>query len=224
VAIQAAVARQKNATVLDDTITTVNGLTIAGIGDPAFTPDKNVREPAPNPDGAAMDPMRHSGEDLASTIREWRKQVNIAMVHDPAMAQPLSGVVPLVLAGHRHKRAVSMLPEPKPVVADGSASPSSPTPAPSATGSPAPATPPLATRLMVEGSTGGAGLRGLENDEPTPLTLSVLYFDENHALKAYDDIALGGTGESNVQMQRRVIGAEVEPGPTSPSTPPTSGP
>jgi hypothetical protein len=67
---------------------------------------------------------------------------------------------------------------------------------------------------MVEGSTGGAGLRGLEHDKPTPLTLSVLYFDENHDLKAYDDIQLGGTGESNVEMQRNVIGAKSD---TSPS-------
>ena len=60
---------------------------------------------------------------------------------------------------------------------------------------------------MVEGSTGGAGLRGLEGDKPTPLTLSVLYFDEHHDLKAYDDIQLGGTGQSNVEMQRNVVGA-----------------
>jgi len=71
-----------------------------------------------------------------------------------------------------------------------------------------PALPP--TRLMVEGSTGGAGLRGLEKSKPTPLALSVLYFDEKHQLKAYDDIQLGGTGESNVTMQRNVIGAGAE--------------
>jgi hypothetical protein len=64
---------------------------------------------------------------------------------------------------------------------------------------------------MVEGSTGGAGLRGRENEEPTPLSLSVLYFDEKQTLKAYDDIQLGGTGESNVEMQRHVIGAEPDP-------------
>ena len=44
------------------------------------------------------------------------------------MAPPLSGVVPLVLAGHLHKREVSMLPAPVP--ADGAASPE-PSPAPS---------------------------------------------------------------------------------------------
>src|SRR4051794_28586750 len=44
--IQSAVAREKNAIVLDNTITTIKGLTIAGIGDPEFTPDKsNMPDP-----------------------------------------------------------------------------------------------------------------------------------------------------------------------------------
>jgi predicted MPP superfamily phosphohydrolase len=190
-AIQAAIARQRNAIVLDDTVTTIGGVTIAGIGDPQFTPDKSG--PA-GTDGSLI----ASGGRLASTIRASGQRVDIAMVHDPAMAPPLSGAVPLVLAGHLHQREVSMLPAAVP--ADGAASP-----APSPTGVV------MATRLMVEGSTGGAGLRGLENEKATPLTLSVLYFDETHTLKAYDDIQLGGTGESNVEMQRHVIGAEPEP-------------
>jgi hypothetical protein len=74
--------------------------------------------------------------------------------------------------------------------------------------------PPQETRLLVEGSSGGAGLRGLEKEEPTPLMMSVLYFDETHALKAYDDIQLGGTGEQNVTMQRKVVGKD-EPEPTT---------
>jgi hypothetical protein len=76
---------------------------------------------------------------------------------------------------------------------------------------------------MVEGSTGGAGLRGLEKEDPTPLSLSVLYFDEKHQLKAYDDIQLGGTGQSNVEMQRNVIGAKPSES-TSPSTSPSASP
>jgi predicted phosphodiesterase len=196
-AIQAAIARQRNAIVLDNTITTVGGVTLAGIGDPQFTPDKST------PTGTDAS-LLASGATLASTIRASGERVDIAMVHDPAMAPPLSGVVPLVLAGHLHKREVSMLPAPVP--ADGAVSP-----APTPTGVVMP------TRLMVEGSTGGAGLRGLENDKPTPLTLSVLYFDETHTLKAYDDIQLGGTGESNVEMQRKVIGAEPDP-TTEPSS------
>ena len=208
-AIQAAVARQRNAVVLDNTLTTIGGVTIAGIGDPLFTPDKS----APAAPADAGNPLLKSGEKLASMIHASGHRVDIALVHHPAMAPPLSGVVPLVLAGHLHKREVSMLPAPVP--ADGAASPD-PSPGPGPTGFVMP------TRLMVEGSTGGAGLRGLENEKPTPLTLSVLYFDESHSLKAYDDIQLGGTGESNVEMQRNVIGALPEP-TTSPSESAPSG-
>jgi len=200
-AIQEAVARQKNATVLDDATVTINGLTFAGIGDPEFTPDKSEEpEQAGDP---AVSPLLTSGERLATTIRNAPGTVDVALVHDPAMAPPLSGVVPVVLAGHKHKREVSMLAPPSPA-----ASPST-APSPSAV-----AEAPLETRLLVEGSSGGAGLRGLENEEPTPLTMSVLYFDETHALKAYDDIQLGGTGEQNVTMQRKLVGVD-EPEPTT---------
>ncbi|WP_433297212.1 metallophosphoesterase family protein [Actinoplanes sp. CA-030573] len=212
-AIQAAVARQRNATVLDNSITTVDGLTIAGIGDPEFTPDKSETPAAADPDDPTTSPLAASGARLADTIQKSDKPVDVALVHDPAMAQPLSGVVPLVLAGHLHHREVSLLPAPTPAP-DASAS-ASPAPQPSAGDAPAPE-----TRLMIEGSTGGAGLRGLEKEKPTPLSLSVLYFDENHLLKAYDDIQLGGTGESNVEMQRNVIGAKPEPSDNpSPSGP-----
>jgi predicted phosphodiesterase len=212
-AIQAAVAKQKNAIVLDNTITTVDGLTIAGIGDPEFTPDKSTVEP---PEDPATSPLLQSGGQLADTIRGHDKRVDIAMVHDPAMAPPLSGLVPLVLAGHLHQREVSILPAPTP--SPSPSDPASPSVAPSP--STAASTPAAPTRLMVEGSTGGAGLRGLEKDKPTPLELSVLYFDENHNLKAYDDIQLGGTGESNVEMQRNVIGADddVLPSPSASSS------
>ncbi|GLY03671.1 MULTISPECIES: metallophosphoesterase [Actinoplanes] len=212
-AIQAAVARQSNAIVLDDGLTEVDGLTIAGIGDPQFTPDKSETNVAG--DDAGPEVLEASGEKLATTIRDSGKKVDIALVHDPAMAQPLSGLVPLVLSGHKHQRSVTMLPAPTEPEPDPSASP---TPSPAASADLTPVT----TRIMVEGSTGGAGLRGLENDAATPLTLSVLYFDENRELKAYDDIQLGGTGESNVTMQRNVIGLDDEPVPApTPSVAPS---
>jgi predicted phosphodiesterase len=207
-AIQDAVSRQKNAVVLDNSIVTVDGLTIAGIGDPEFTPDKS-ETPHANPD-PATNPLLASGAKLAATIHGSKTPVNIALVHDPAMASPLAGSVPLVLAGHLHKREVSLLSEPAPAAS------ASPVPAPSGTIADGAVTP-VQTRLMVEGSTGGAGLRGLEKkDEPTPLSLSILYFDELHVLKAYDDIQLGGTGQSNVTMQRKVVGTVPEPA-TDPS-------
>ncbi|WP_229071233.1 metallophosphoesterase [Actinoplanes sp. DH11] len=221
-AIQAAVGRQRNAVVLDNTTTTVDGLTIAGIGDPQFTPDKSESNEAG--DDAAPQLLTAAGETLATTIRDATARgtidkADIALVHDPEMAQPLSGLVPLVLAGHRHQRSVSVLPPPAAPEPDPSAS-ASPAASP-----PAATAPPMTTRLMIEGSTGGAGLRGLENEEPTPLTLSVLYFDELNELKAYDDIQLGGTGQSNVEMQRNVVGLSPEdeaaptPTPSRPAAP-----
>src|SRR5829696_3785115 len=65
------------------------------------------------------------------------------------------------------------------------------------------------SRLMVEGSTGGAGLRGLEGEYPEPLTCTVLYLDpDTGALRAYDEITLGGLGETEVTIQRTVVPVE----------------
>jgi hypothetical protein len=83
----------------------------------------------------------------------------------------------------------------------------------------------MPTQLMVQGSTGGAGLRGLEGEKPTPLTMSVLYFDQHKRLQAYDDIRVGGTGQAQVNLERHVI-PEPEAGDKNvPVTPtPTRGP
>jgi predicted MPP superfamily phosphohydrolase len=64
------------------------------------------------------------------------------------------------------------------------------------------------TLELVEGSTGGAGLRGLEGEKPTPLECSVLYFDSTtHLLTAYDEITLGGLGTSEASISRRLAPA-----------------
>ncbi|MEV0156422.1 metallophosphoesterase [Micromonospora sp. NPDC050686] len=192
----AAVAAQPNAIVLNNSTVTVDGLTIAGIGDPRFTPDKNT-----SPAGSDLTPqvanqVISTGEQLAATIARSPRPVNIALVHDPASAGPLSGACPLVLAGHTHARQVSKLPE-------------------------VPGKKP--TTLMVEGSTGGAGLRGLEGEKPTPLSMTVLYFDQEKQLQAYDDITVGGTGQAQVNLERHVIKNPAE-GDAVPVTPtPTRG-
>ncbi|WP_137159687.1 metallophosphoesterase [Blastococcus sp. CCUG 61487] len=62
------------------------------------------------------------------------------------------------------------------------------------------------TLLMVQGSTGGAGLRALQGEYPEPLTCTVLYFDaETGDLRAYDEITLGGLGEAEVMIERIVV-------------------
>lgn len=183
----AAVARQANAVVLDNSIADVAGLRIAGIGDPRFTPDKETSPTGSGTSKQTVEQVIGAGERLASTIRGSTEPVDIALVHDPASAGALSGTCPLVLAGHTHRRDVRTLDQ-----VPGQ----------------------MATRLMVEGSTGGAGLRGLEDEDPLPLAMSVLYFDnETRALQAYDDIKVGGTGQSQVTLERKVIEAEHQPAP-----------
>ena len=76
------------------------------------------------------------------------------------------------------------------------------------------------TTLLVQGSTGGAGLRALRGEDATPVTLSVLYLDrEDQRLQAYDDITLGGVGVSDARISRTVVVEQDEAGPSrSPST------
>ncbi len=85
------------------------------------------------------------------------------------------------------------------------------------------------TLMLVEGSTGGAGLRGLEHDEPTPLEASVLYFSrKTKELQAYDEITVGGLGLTSVSVVRHIVtkpSASPSPGPSSGiSSGPSSGP
>jgi predicted phosphodiesterase len=61
------------------------------------------------------------------------------------------------------------------------------------------------TRLLVEGSTGGGGLRALQGDEPVPLSASVLYFDRATGdLVAYDRVTVRGLGGAGVTIDRHL--------------------
>jgi predicted phosphodiesterase len=188
-----ALAKMPNVVVLDGNVRTVAGLTFAGIGDPRFTPDK-TRHYTTASDTQLLD---ETGSELADNIDVESPTADVAVIHDPVMAGPLYGHVPLILAGHTHQRAQAYR--------DG-------------------------TLLLVQGSTGGAGLRGLEPTKPVPLDLSVLYFSRStHRLVAYDDLTVGGLGLTSAQIERhradRVIARAKQPAPaptTTTSTPPTS--
>jgi predicted phosphodiesterase len=85
------------------------------------------------------------------------------------------------------------------------------------------------TRIMVQGSTGGAGLRALEGEDPTPVMLSVLYLDpETKRLLAWDDITLGGLGLTSAEIQRHQADEDEGDGdgdePTESPSPTTSAP
>jgi predicted phosphodiesterase len=158
-----AIEGMDNAIVLDDDTTEVAGLSIAGIADPRYTPDKST--------AVDDEEVVRSGEELAGAIEASDELVDVAMVHDPAAADPLAGLTPLVLAGHRHERDDVDL-------GDG-------------------------TQLLVQGSTGGAGLRALEDEDPTPLTFTVLYFDrDTQDLTARDEFTLGGLGVASAEVER----------------------
>lgn len=163
----AAVARQANAVVLaaGDAPREVAGLRFAGMADPRFTPDKTTG------DDHAAHRITEAAEVFAGKLRAHGQPVDIALVHSPAAARALEGLVPLVLAGDIHRRDVRRFGD---------------------------------TTVLVQGSSGGAGLRGVQEDPPTPLALSVLYLDRTtHALWGADEVTLGGIGTTELSMVRR---------------------
>lgn len=85
---------------------------------------------------------------------------------------------------------------------------------------------PKGTRLMVEGTTGGGGLRAVEKDEPQKVAASVLYLDRDTGkLQAWDEITLGGLGLSSAEVARH-LPDEAKPGSSgrSPSGTPSGSP
>ncbi|MEV0317644.1 metallophosphoesterase [Streptomyces sp. NPDC050659] len=77
------------------------------------------------------------------------------------------------------------------------------------------------TRLRIEGSTGGSGLRAVEGKYPDPVEASVLYLDrETRRLQAWDEIKLGGLGLTKAEVSRH-LPKENQPGATPSPPPPT---
>jgi predicted MPP superfamily phosphohydrolase len=185
---QRAVAAQPNAVVLDNSVQTVAGLTFAGIGDPRFTPDKNA-----NPFGGTGEGQR-SVDAVEQTGRTLAGTIgeSATPVDIALVHDPRSGQQ---LAGACPIVLAGHAHERKVSVLKGGA-----------------------TTLMVQGSTGGAGLRGLEGETPEPLAMSVLYFDPNRELVAYDDITVGGTGLAEVSIKRNTVETPTAPTPYPPPT------
>jgi hypothetical protein len=125
------------------------------------------------------------------------------------MATDLGGVVPLVLAGHTHKVEVGTIDPPDPDEDASSSLSTTTTTTPDGED-------PQETRLLIEGSTGGGGLRGLQGDKPLPLTASVLYFDRTtHRLAAYDAITVSGLGGTGATIERHILAPDTPPGEES---------
>ncbi|MEU6811766.1 metallophosphoesterase [Streptomyces sp. NPDC046831] len=81
------------------------------------------------------------------------------------------------------------------------------------------------TRLRIEGSTGGSGLRAVQGKHPDPIEASILYFDrDSRRLQAWDEIRLGGLGRTTAEVSRH-LPEDNRPGATpTPSAPSRSAP
>ncbi|MDQ3449527.1 MAG: hypothetical protein M3455_01175 [Actinomycetota bacterium] len=71
------------------------------------------------------------------------------------------------------------------------------------------------------GSTGASGINALRNEDPTPITLTVLYFDDRTGeLEAWDDITLCGLGLTSAEIERHLAARFVEDPGEAPSIAP----
>lgn len=185
----ATIDAQPNATVLDNEVVEIDGLTIAGIGDPRFAADDDSDTTGWQ---AGKKAVEASGFQLGDTITAYDEEhpeapVEIALIHDPTQPAGLEGRAPLVLSGHMHTSKVEL-------DRDGSG-----------------------TDWLTVGSTGGALASGgvapvLQGDSPLDLTARMLYFDRTSGrLVAYDDIVMGGLGLVSVSIQRTQMEPEQPP-------------
>ncbi|MEV6259179.1 metallophosphoesterase [Streptomyces sp. NPDC051784] len=79
---------------------------------------------------------------------------------------------------------------------------------------------PLGTRLKVEGSAGGGGLRAVQNEKPEKVRASVLYLDRpTRRLQAWDEITLGGLGLTTAEVSRHLPEEKLKEPSPSPSVP-----
>jgi predicted phosphodiesterase len=221
---QAAVAAQPNAVVLDGGGATVAGLRFWGIGDPRYTPDKSEQS-----GGSEAERAEAFAPEVAERIAEDEPPpVDVVMVHDERMAADLGGEVPLVLSGHTHDAAEGRIeprdddPEDDTASTDEAGTAEDASDEDTTTSTDAgdqgaddggaedgPGAGDDETLLLVEGSTGGAGLRGLQGDEPEPLSASILYFDpDTMRMVAYDRITVAWLGDAGATIERHIVGTE----------------
>lgn len=79
------------------------------------------------------------------------------------------------------------------------------------------------TRLKIEGSTGGGGLRAVQNQLPEKVRASVLYLDRGERrLQAWDEITLGGLGLTTAEVRRHLVDPP-KPDPSTSPSPSASG-
>ena len=210
-----AVATNRNAIVLDDGVAEVAGLVIAGIGDPVFTPDGNPEKaPALPTSGLGGDAPKSAADalhaqsvsNLTSTVEQWDTQHPDRPVDIAAIHEPVQ-LEPLMgrvpMIFAGHTHSRATTLDDK-----------------------------SGTAVLVEGSTGGAGItqRGLErlsDGKPLPLAASLIHVatggERAGRPVAIDAITVGGFGLTSVNLERTVIRPEETPELSPQPTPTPSG-
>ena len=252
---QQVVAQNKNAIVLDGDVRVVKGVVIAGIGDPKFTPDTAAPITSPPDAGAAAASSSAAsaaapspsavasaaptspgpspqGTGLASPRGEWPESPDPEVRAGGRLADLISAwnaghpQQPVDLAAVHEPYATTPLLGAVPLVLAGHFHQRSVRLDSSG------------TRVMIEGSTGGAGITSdtmhrVADGEPVPLDATLLYIartgDRAGQVVAYDEITVGGFGLASVTIERTVIregsdavlapGQEGAPRPTPSRTP-----
>jgi predicted MPP superfamily phosphohydrolase len=217
---QAVVARQPNAVVLDGDVAEVAGLTFAGIGDPVFTPNGE----AGTGDASDVERVGRATEQLSSLVQDYDQNVDA----DTQVPQEPS---PLVVGKPTGRRVdVALIHDPSrldslfgqvPLILSGHYHKRIVRLDDSG------------TRVMVQGSTGGAGLTAaglqrLGDGEPLPMTATLLHFAKSGEragqLVSYDQVTVGGLGLTSVTVERTTIPPD-SPQPTpSPTDSPSDSP
>ncbi len=255
-ATQQAVRANPNALVLDDDVALVDGVVLAGIGDPAFTPDADVG-PLPSPSGTGV-PSPSSGTStgglpgtstggLPGTSTGGLPGTPPGEVPGTTTAREIGGVTEDPQT-RSHRRLADL------IQAWDLAHPDHPVTI-AAVHEPFGLGPLLGrvpvilaghthhrvvnvesgTRVMVEGSTGGAGITAggfarLSDGSPLPLAATLLYIARSGPrtgqVVAYDEVTVGGFGLASVTLVRHVVRPEdaTPPSPTTPSSNQTPSP
>jgi predicted MPP superfamily phosphohydrolase len=221
---QRAVAANPNAVVLDGGVAEVGGLVIAGLGDPRFTPDASVTVPSPGTPPSSGAPPSAAASEAPPTATSPRPSTAAQAV--------VQGEDPELIEGRRLARLIRSWDAAHPDRPVDIAAFHEPAGTPPLDGLVPLAlaghlhhrvvkTYPQGTRLMVEGSTGGAGFDSLKPSEgqPVPLSATVLYLARSGAragqLLAYDEVTVGGFGLASVSLERTVLrpdAAQLTPG------------
>src|SRR3954451_3014248 len=254
---QAAVARNPNAIVLDGSVRTVKGVTTAGIGDPRFTPDSAAPIASPSPTASPPSTPPAAARAAAPTAAPAGARAALAApsspAGSPASATPSPRATPYADSAEAEPRAGARLAD---VVHNWNAlHPDAPV-AIAAVHEPYAVPPvlgsvplvlaghfhersvrldPSGTRVMIEGSTRGAGITSdtmhrVAEGQPVPLDATLIYVarrgDRAGQVVAYDEVTVGGFGLASVTLDRTVVrpGTEAVLAPGEQGPPPSPSP